>query len=53
MYSDTHISSGTRENRRRTRHDHGPDLPLPPVWRLAGEDEENDSDIPHIVRGID
>jgi len=32
-------------------HD-GP-APQPPAWRLAGEDDEHDSDHPHICRGID
>ncbi|MFC8092584.1 hypothetical protein [Streptomyces sp. NPDC057301] len=35
-------------------HD-GHDVPAPqaPAWLLAGEDDENDSDHPHICRGID
>ncbi|MFE5895099.1 hypothetical protein ACWCQZ_31145 [Streptomyces sp. NPDC002285] len=33
----------------------GHDAPAPraPAWLLAGEDDENDSDHPHICRGID
>ncbi|WP_328881299.1 hypothetical protein [Streptomyces sp. NBC_00299] len=27
--------------------------PQAPAWLLAGEDDENDSDHPHICRGID
>ncbi|MDC0772739.1 hypothetical protein [Streptomyces sp. HD] len=30
-----------------------PPPPQPPAWRLAGEDDENDSDHPHICRGVD
>ena len=38
-----------------TRDDDEFDAPptQPPAWRLAGEDDENDSDHPHICRGID
>ncbi|MFF1305086.1 hypothetical protein [Streptomyces sp. NPDC058307] len=28
-------------------------VPPAPAWLLAGEDDENDSDRPHICRGID
>ncbi|MFF4032667.1 hypothetical protein ACFYZ2_23450 [Streptomyces sviceus] len=33
----------------------GHDVPVPqaPAWLLAGEDDETDSDHPHICRGID
>ena len=36
-------------------HDDGrqtPD-PQPPAWLLAGEDDENEREQPHICRGID
>ncbi|WP_162951007.1 hypothetical protein [Streptomyces sp. CC0208] len=44
MYSETHSEP----------YD-GHDVPMPqaPAWLLAGEDDEIDSDHPHICRGID
>ncbi|WP_327698567.1 hypothetical protein [Streptomyces sp. NBC_00459] len=49
----TQMYSDPRDGRRVVTHDDGTDAPLPPAWRLAGEDDENDSDHPHICRGID
>jgi hypothetical protein len=42
-----------RDDRRVVPDDDGPEAPVPPAWRLAGEDDENDRDHPHICRGVD
>jgi hypothetical protein len=51
MYSDI------RDGSRVVTQDNGPETgtgdSLPPAWLLAGEDDENDSDHPHICRGVD
>ncbi|MFE0256994.1 hypothetical protein [Streptomyces sp. NPDC059010] len=41
------------ETRDDDEFDAPPPPPQAPAWRLAGEDDEYDSDHPHICRGID
>ncbi|WP_185893692.1 hypothetical protein [Streptomyces sp. WAC08241] len=56
MYSETHspTSSGPYpETRSRPYSGHDVPGPQTPAWLLAGEDDENDGDHPHICRGID
>ncbi|MER5717749.1 hypothetical protein [Streptomyces sp. NPDC002132] len=57
MYSKTHSQPFTRTYYSEICSDSrdGRDAPAPqaPAWLLAGEDDENVSDHPHICRGID
>ncbi|MER5378461.1 hypothetical protein [Streptomyces sp. NPDC002553] len=57
MYSKTHSQPFTRTYYSEICSDSrdGRDAPMPqaPAWLLAGEDDENVSDHPHICRGID
>ncbi|WP_406201991.1 hypothetical protein OG331_30035 [Streptomyces sp. NBC_01017] len=51
-YSETYSEAFSRTG---SESYDGHDVPAPraPAWLLAGEDDENDSDHPHICRGID
>jgi hypothetical protein len=56
MYSETYSQPYTQtypELRSVSYDGRGAPAPQAPAWLPAGEDDENDSDRPHICRGID